>query len=295
MRLAHISDLHFGSFSLSPFQFFSKRWIGNFNYLLTRKRQFAYNRLIDLIALLKQQQVTHVVITGDITVTARQIEYEMGSRFVKLLQKAGMAIFVVPGNHDHYTKRSYKKGHFYRLFPTTFDPTCPLNLKDDRVTYIKLQDKLWLIGLDTALATSPFSARGLFSSTIEENLHKALQAIPSNARVILANHYPFFHNKSGKHELLRGEELESLLKKYPQIALYLHGHTHQRIVADLRASDLPIISDSGSTPHIQSGACHLFEIGDNGIELEVYLHDSEWKASETHKFCTHRDSRRIGL
>lgn len=284
MRLAHISDLHFGSFSLSPIQFFSKRWIGNFNYLLTRKKYFAYNRLIDLIDFFKKEGVTHVIITGDFTITARRIEYKMGKRFIQLLENEGIKVFTIPGNHDHYTKRSFRKKSFYRFFSSAFDESCSFNLKDNCVTYSKIGDRLWLMGLDTAISTPFFSAQGLFGPVVEENLKKAISEIPKDETIILINHYPFFHNKIGKHELARGHVLEKLLKEHPNIELYLHGHTHRQVVADLRNSDLPIISDTGSTPHVKGGACHLFEIGDNAIKLDVFRYDSEWKASETHKF-----------
>src|SRR5207249_2378107 len=104
MRFAHISDLHFGSFALSPLQFFSKRWLGNFNFLLRRKRKFDYRRLVQLRELFKEHQITHVLITGDLSVTARPSEFWQGNNFVELLKEAGLEVFVVPGNHDHYTK-----------------------------------------------------------------------------------------------------------------------------------------------------------------------------------------------
>ena len=40
LRIAHISDLHFAKLSLNPFQIFSKRFIGNANSLLSRKKVF---------------------------------------------------------------------------------------------------------------------------------------------------------------------------------------------------------------------------------------------------------------
>lgn len=284
MRLAHISDLHFGSFSVNPLQFFSKRWIGNFNFLLNRKKAFDYNRLIELINHFKELEVTHVVITGDFTVTARSIEYQMGQRFVKLLEKEGMQVFTIPGNHDHYTQRSFEKKHYYRFFPAAFDPKCPLNLRDHCVTYTKVGNRLWLMGLDTAIAAPLLSAEGLFGPVVEENLKKALAHIPEDETVILLNHYPFFRTSLKRHGLGRAEVLEELLKKAPNIGLYLHGHTHRQVIADLRESELPIISDTGSTPHIKGGACHLFEIDDNAIRLVAYKYDNGWKESETHKF-----------
>lgn len=284
MRLAHISDLHFGSVTLSPAQFFSKRWLGNFNYLFKRKKEFHYNRLIELIDFLESEGVTHVVITGDLSVTSRNREFKMAKRYLDLLKERGMTVFTLPGNHDHYTRRSDAKKTFYRFFDTRFDSACPLNLKEDKITYTKLEDGLWLMGLDTALATSIVSSRGHFSPKIEEKLEQALAQIPKHDKVILINHFPFFENDPKHKQLMRGNQLKALLEKEEKVLLYLHGHTHRQTVADLRPSNLPILSDSGSTPHIKNGACHLFDLSDNAVELHVYRYGDEWKKSETHSF-----------
>ncbi len=284
MRLAQISDLHFGSFTLNPFQFLSKRWLGNFNFLFTRKKKFSYNRLIELIDLFKAEKVTHVLITGDLSITSRSIEFKMGKRFIELLKKEGLEVFAIPGNHDHYTRRSDRKKRFYKFFDPQFDPDCPLNLKDDKVTYIQLDDQLWLVALDTAMATGPTSSQGYFSPKAQESLEKALKAIPSYASVILLNHFPFFHNELARKDLVRAPLLKNLLTKYPNIILYLHGHTHRQTIADLRPSQLPIISDVGSTPHIEYGACHLFEFGDNAIQLDTFHYDDGWKPDRRHSF-----------
>ncbi|NGX46691.1 MAG: 3',5'-cyclic adenosine monophosphate phosphodiesterase CpdA [Chlamydiae bacterium] len=286
MRIAHISDLHFGSASFGPMQFLSKRWLGNFNYFFHRKKEFLYNRLIDLINFFKEQGITHVIITGDLSVTSRKKEFKMAKRYIDLLKKEGLSVFTIPGNHDHYTKRSDRKKHFYRFFDTHYDKDCPFNLKQHKVTYTRLKEGLWLMGIDTTVATSLISSQGHFTPEVEENLTKALKEIPKYEKVILLNHFPFFYNDAPKKHLVRGSLLKNLLQKHPNVQLYLHGHTHRQTVADLRGSDLPIISDSGSTPHIKNGACHLFDFGDNTIKLDVYRYEGEWKKSESHTFET---------
>lgn len=284
LRFAHISDLHFGSFALSPFQFFSKRWLGNFNFLFKRKREFAYDRLIELVHLFKNQGVTHVIITGDLSVTSRLIEFSMCHKFIDLLKKEGFTVFTVPGNHDQYTRRSYKKKEFYHFFDSKFDQNCPFNLKEHKVTYTQIEDHLWLIALDTAIATSLTSSQGYFSPETEENLEKILTTIPPEDKIILFNHFPFFQNDVVSKQLVRGPLLKSLLMKHPNVLFYLHGHTHRQIVADLRSNQLPIISDTGSTPHLKEGACHLFSLDHNEVKLDVYRYENSWQEKETHRF-----------
>jgi len=284
MRFAHISDLHFGSFALSPLQFFSKRWLGNFNYLFNRKGDFSHARLAELINLFKAQDVTHVFITGDLSVTSRRVELKRAKRFIEKLKSAGLQVFTIPGNHDSYTKSSNRKKVFYQFFDSQYDPSCPLNLKDHRVTYSKLKENLWLVCLDTAVATGLASSEGYFSPETEESLKKALNAIPEHDSIILLNHFPFFLNDVEKKQLLRGPELKNLIAQHPNIRLFLHGHSHRQTVADLRPNRLPIISDSGSTPRIKDGACHIFDLSDRNLHLSVYRYDGGWKANEPHRF-----------
>lgn len=284
MRLAQISDLHFGSVALSPFQFFSKRWLGNFNYFLNRKKEFLHDRLSELIDFFKEHGITHVLITGDLSVTSRKKEFKLANRFIKLLQKEGFIVFSIPGNHDHYTKRSHRKRHFYRFFEHKYDATCPFSLQEHGVTYTQLQEGLWLVAIDTAVATSWRSSQGHFLPKVEEALEKVFQEIPKKDKIIVINHFPFFENDVVKKQLVRGTFLKQQLQKQNNVILYLHGHSHRQTVADLRGNDLPIISDCGSTPHRKNGACHLFHFGDNTLKLMVYRYDAGWKKSEDHSF-----------
>ena len=281
---AQISDLHFGSFALSPLQFFSKRWLGNFNYLLSRKKDFAHERLLELISLFKEKGVTHVIVTGDLSVTARRSEFSMGKKFVNLLKQEGFSVFLVPGNHDQYTRGAFRKMRYYRYFDSSYDAECPVNLKSDKVSYTQLEDGLWLVGLDTAVATSLISSQGNFSPQAEESLAEALSTIPKDDQIILLNHFPFFQNDPANKQLLRGEALKALLAKHPNVLLYLHGHTHRQTIADLRPSGLPIISDTGSTPHKKGGACHLFSLNKEEVELAPYHYTDKWEADEPHTF-----------
>lgn len=282
IRFAHISDLHFGSVSFSPFQFFSKRWMGNLNYLVSRRKAFRHERLLQLISLFKEKRITHVMITGDFSTTSRQVEFEMGRRFVSLLEKEGLTVFCVPGNHDNYTKRAFRKGLFYHFFPSKFDSSCPLSLKEDKVTYCSLTNSLSLIALDSTISTTLLSAQGLFSEELQENLKKALAAIGPEKEVILINHFPFFPNDPPKKRMVGGHALQELLEHTPNVLLYLHGHTHRQIVADLRPSSLPILSDPGSTPLIEKGTCHTFTLNSKKVQIDVLRFKEKWTLEKTH-------------
>ena len=272
-RLAHLSDLHFSKITWNPAQFLSKQWIGNLNWISSRQREFTQRPLELLPPLLKELQVDAVLITGDLSCTSRETEFEMAKLFLDSLKEQGMRIFTLPGNHDQYTQRAYSTQRFYNFFDATYAPDDsphPLSLKEDKLTSTYLGHQWWLFSLDTALATPLFKSSGYFSEELEVKLEKALRDIPSEDRVILMNHFPLFSNETPRKELVRKEALQELLKRFPSVTFYLHGHSHRHAIADLRNSHLPIVLDSGATAKKRGGTWNLIDLNPNGCTIEAF-------------------------
>jgi 3',5'-cyclic AMP phosphodiesterase CpdA len=266
LRLAHISDLHFSQLCLSPLQVFSKRWIGNLNCFLNRKKSFHSEQIYDLIPLFQTLNLDAVLITGDLTTTSHPKEFSKAKQFVDALRSAGLQVILIPGNHDHYTQRAYRRLDFYRVFAGY-----PLSteLKEQKAARIALGKGWSLLALDCACATPLFASHGVFSEEIEENLERLCRTLPLDEKVILINHFPFFEMQKDK-SLHRSEQLCALVRRTPQIKLYLHGHTHRHIIADLRQSALPIIIDSGCSVHKECATWNCIDIGNEGCDITVY-------------------------
>jgi 3',5'-cyclic AMP phosphodiesterase CpdA len=213
------------------------------------------------------------VITGDLSVTSHPKEFSEAALFVQNLRSLGLETFVIPGNHDHYTRSAFKSRLFYDFFPNDW-------LKDHLVMKQQIAANWWFVGLDTALATSWISSRGEFSEEIEERLISILDEIPDHHFVIMANHFPFFQNESPRKVLSRGNDLKHILSKHPKVKFYLHGHTHRHCIADLRSSNLPIIIDSGSTPKGDTGAWNLISLEPNRCSVDVFRFNETWKPSQ---------------
>jgi 3',5'-cyclic AMP phosphodiesterase CpdA len=285
LRLAHISDLHFAYLSWNPLQIFSKRWLGNLNFALNRRSAFDHQeRLPALLDLFKKRGITHVLISGDVSITSHPEEFKRANAFVSELQRAGHETFVVPGNHDHYTRHAYNKKLFYSYFPSQFDKHSKWNLKEHCITSICLQPRLWLVTLDTATPTSLLSSQGYFSEKMEFHLNELLELIPKSDQIILLNHFPFFQNDRVKNRLLRGDALRKVIERHPNILFYLHGHTHRQVIADLRENQLPIVSDPGSTLQRTRGGCHLIGINEEKIQVEVFSWEDQWQCAKQHEF-----------
>lgn len=269
MKIAHLSDLHFVGWDFTWEGFFSKRLLGNLNYLVRRRRLFDYERLSSIPQLLVGQGVTHLLIAGDLTTTSSPVEFLKSQEFVGEVEKRGIAVFCIPGNHDHYTPMAYKKRVFYDYFPAHWGGD--FNLKDHGVTSCLLSPTWRLVGLDTAVATSWFLSSGLFSENTERHLAELLSSCKEN--ILLLNHFPFFQHDSPRKRLFRGDRLQEILKKFSNVKIYCHGHTHRGCLADLRLASLPLVFDSGSAVFGQNGRFHQMEIVKDELVTDVF----EWK------------------
>lgn len=293
LRLAHISDLHFSKITWSPSQFLSKRWLGNLNLLLTRKRAFAAEDLTTLFPIFHERKVDVVLVTGDLSSTSQKEEFTLARDFIDSLRQEKFKVFTLPGNHDHYTKSAYKHKLFYDFFDATYPSSTEslpaLSLKEDGIAVTQLCEGWSLFALDTALATSLLSSNGYFSFELEQKLEHALKELPEGQQVILINHFPIFSNESHRKSLLRREALVKLLERFPKIKLFLHGHTHRHCIADLRSSNLPIILDSGSAAQKEGGTWNLIDLTPQGCNIEVFKNVSgdgfsSWEPASTSHF-----------
>lgn len=259
LHIAHLSDLHFSHFTLHPSQFLSKKWLGNANFFLRRKKDFHYPQLQTLPTFLQTQGVHTVLLSGDLTCTAAEQEFAKAVYFVHSLQQQGLEVIALPGNHDHYTKKASKERLFYRFFPSK-EPK-PFTLAKDQIEAYPLSPSWWLLCLDTTISTPLFFDYGLFSTTQEQQLETLISSIPPQAHVILANHYPLDQKGS-----FRGEDrLRNFIKRHPQIVLYLHGHTHTHRIT---ASSLPLLVDAGSACHRKKGSGNILTLTENQLAIQ---------------------------
>ena len=209
----------------------------------------------------------------------------MAKNLFQEIEKIGIKCFFVPGNHDHYTKQAQKEKLFYQYFENQSSSNLSgFSLKKDGVEAHLLKDGIWYIGLDTALATGYFSSNGTFSYKIETDLTQLLCQIPSSSKIILVNHFPFLDITSQRKTLKRKKALTALLKKHPNIILYLHGHTHKHAIEDLRKENLPIILDSGSAALNTVGRLNIITLNQTSCEIEVFRFQDKWKKVKDQTF-----------
>lgn len=279
IRIIHLSDPHFAEITYTPAQFFSKRWLGNCNLILFRKKIMQTQKLEILPELFTSLNVNFVCITGDLTTTSLPIEFEKALRFITTLKKDKVKVFALPGNHDFYTKDSEKNKLFYRYFKTE---SGPFFLQNDRLELVYLGSKWWWLGLDTALATSLILSNGLFFKDMEKTLIAALNSVPSTDHIIIGNHFPLFKTGKPRHDLWRAEKLQNILKEFPNVKLYLHGHDHVPYIIN-QPHVSPVVFNAGSCSHI-NGTFNMFDLYEDQFVYSSFCWDGKWKQSETKTF-----------
>lgn len=288
LRVAQISDLHFTKMTWNPLNLFSKRILGNLNWLFARKGYFSLEQLEAIPSFLQSLNIDRILLAGDFTTTSLASEFEMAASFAKQLPSPWIA---VPGNHDRYTYRACREKYFYRYFANkkTIDHKADFfNLLEHRVEAHRLAPNWWIVALDTSRATGLYSSTGFFSEKQEMHLKELLSLIPSDHRILLLNHYPFFDNADARHALVRAGALEHIVRNDSRIKAYLHGHTHRHTIADLQPSGLPVVLDSGCSANQEKGSWNILTIDDTSLKVDVYRWNKKWTLSQTEKILWKR-------
>lgn len=290
IRIAHISDLHLWKITFSLSQFLSKRWLGNLNLIFFRKKRFSKEQIFLLPDLFQRLKINYVIVTGDISSTSMDEEFIFGKTIFNELKKRGIKPLFLPGNHDCYTKKAQRQKTFYKYFQNDLGKSegeQKYNLKEDGIEAHRLFGKWWVIAIDCALATHLVSSRGLFSEDLEKKLLDLLNIIPKDQSIIIANHFPFRMTKSPRKALKRASNLKKIIKAYPNVKLFLHGHTHHHSICDLRNKGLPIVLDSGSAAHNQIGKWNLLELDSSSCKIKVFdwiKKEGSWHKTEDKSF-----------
>lgn len=285
-KIAHISDLHFSKIHFGLSQFFSKQFIGNLNLIFNRCRTYKNDRPFSLVNTFKQHGITHVFITGDLSTTSIKDEFLIAQKLIAEFQKEKMLVLTIPGNHDAYTKASYKKKLFYQYFEDLHAPSLGFNLKEHKVSGYSLGNKWWVVKLDTTYPAPFYHSTGKYTHEQDEYLRALLTCIPEDENILMMNHFPCFHHEHPKRVMYGASLLRATLSLYPNIKLYLHGHTHRHSIADLRGNHLPIILDSGSAAHTYRGSWNLLEIYPSHCVIQMYTPDDQllWNEQKTFSY-----------
>lgn len=263
MRLAHLSDLHFGHHDAAV--------------------------AATLAPELNAQKLDLVVISGDFTQDGEADEFEIARTFIDSLDAP---VFAVPGNHDVPQKNLFTRlVNPYALYRRYIDPNLEPFLEVGGVA---------LLGLKTSRRITPdmnWSNGFLDRRQLETIGTRFAAASPVALRVVVAHHPLLYPESGGKIVQRRVRRADKALQTFAaqDVRLVLSGHFHLSYVRVhnapgsvvegapeglRRAAKAPIlIAQTSSTISTRlrghPNAYNLIDIEDGKIEIAV----REWVGS----------------
>ncbi len=226
--IAHLTDVHLGPVAgLHPRYWNMKRAFGLANWI--RHRQHTHDRgvLERIVADLKTEAPDHIVVTGDLTNLGLPWEHQQALVWLSHLGGAD-EVSVIPGNHDIYTRIGRDEGvgrwqpHMHsNAEGAQFAPV------DWAFPYVRILDRVALIGLNSAIETPPFVAAGQLGATQLARTETVLKALQAQGvfRLLMIHHPPLPGQAAPLRALRDAARLRRVLLE-AGAELVIHGHNH---------------------------------------------------------------------
>lgn len=225
-RLAHISDVHLAPLpKVRRRELFSKRITGYINWQRNRARHMAGDTLERLVAAMRKQAPDHVAVTGDLTNLALDAEIANAAAWLESLGDPAN-VSAVPGNHDAYVPGALARAvDAWRVNMTTDFPEIPLTKSG--FPFLRERGPAAIVGVNSAIATGPFMASGVFSQRQAKGLSTALDIAREKGlfRIVLIHHPPVRKATTAQKRLYGIRLFQSVIREHGA-ELVLHGHTH---------------------------------------------------------------------
>jgi 3',5'-cyclic-AMP phosphodiesterase len=230
-----------------------------------------------LIDALREVGVDHLVVTGDLTLSAEPREFERAADLLRPFAEAG-TLTVVPGNHDVWTEDSVDTGRFLRVIGADGK-----GMRRPAPTYphvVPIGPEVVLVALDSArYGSDPRTTAGRLGA---EQLKSARELCREHQKQGKATVLAFHH-----HVLLPPERIPSdvhvarmplsdadqvvrLVAELP-VAAVLHGHRHCAFRVDIPGVDGPVpILCAGSASRVadepvRRARAYVYEVDAGGV------------------------------
>jgi len=275
--LAHLSDPHLGPLPRAALHhFFGKRLLGYLNWY--RRRGVHRTEALDaIVADLREQAADHIAVTGDLVNLALPEEFVHARAWLDSLGHPD-DVSVVPGNHDAYVPLRRAEGT--RLWLDYMRSNAPgvgfLPKEAARFPYVRVFEKVALIGVSTARPTAPFVAAGRLGRAQLGRLDDVLAATGDAGliRVVLIHHPPLPGLADWRRGLHDARPLADVLRARGA-EVVLHGHQHRftlnwaqgprRLFPVVGAPSASAAASATGARHAKPAAAyHLYRIAEAG-------------------------------
>jgi 3',5'-cyclic AMP phosphodiesterase CpdA len=267
-KLAHISDIHLGPLPrLSIRELASKRITGFVNWHRNRRKHLFGGTLDILLQDIASKNIDHLAVTGDLVNLASGLEINTAAEWLTTVGDPTF-VSVVPGNHDAYVPGAYEKS-MRAWYPYVRGDLAPAEWGEEGhiFPYLRIRDRVALIGCSTAVATPPFAASGYFSPRQARETVNMLRAAGEAGlfRVVMIHHPPI-RGATSFYKRMIGIRRFAAVVSTGGADLVLHGHTHLNTLYWLRGQTGPVpvvgIASASQGPGSQKppAAYNLFTI-----------------------------------
>jgi 3',5'-cyclic AMP phosphodiesterase CpdA len=276
LRFIHCSDIHLLDLAgTSPTRFLNKRLTGGVNLLLNRRRKHDPDLFRRIVEKAHQHQADRLVVTGDLTNLALESEFE---HVREHLDKAGLPVTVIPGNHDAYTRGSARARRFEQYMAHLMEGE---REPGHDYPFVQRHGDTALVGVSTAIPSLPLYAVGRVGDEQLARLGRALARLGDEglARVVLIHHPVLPGVAKPRHELLDLDAFGRVIAEHGA-ELVLHGHEHKRIEGHLLGpGDRPVpVHGVGSGTYLSQkpgkhGAYAFYTVDPGGVTREYHRWD----------------------
>jgi 3',5'-cyclic AMP phosphodiesterase CpdA len=259
--LAQFSDIHLGPLpKVSVADLASKRLLGYLNWQRSRGRIHADSVLTALTADMHAAQPDQIVVTGDLVNLGLPAEYRAARAWLAMLG-AAHDVTVIPGNHDAYVASSVAD-----YTEQWHDFACG----DGRASgqsgfpFLRRRQPLALIGVSSAVPTTPFMATGRVGAAQAAALASLLAETASEGlfRVVLIHHPVAEHAATRMRRLIDARRVRAVIAEHGA-ELVLHGHNHKTSVTTVPGphGPVPVVGATATSlrprPHHAGGGYNL--------------------------------------
>lgn len=244
MRLLLLGDLHFSRSWLLPHEWFSKRILGQVNFLLRRRHKFDHGLLPEMFKQAMAQKPDWALLTGDFTTTALRREFADARTVLEGLRER-VPILAIPGNHDRYTFVSARQKWMERELGWSF------GVPEKFPKMSRLGGCWHLLQLDAACPRA-LSSRGRLDQAQLLAAEMMLDRLTPEDGVVVMCHYPLYAPQGMKIAYNRDMEgrrrLTKLLRQAAPRVVYVHGHVHQPWHLTREKDDVPFDCFNAGAP-----------------------------------------------
>ena len=273
LTVAHLSDPHLTTLAHARLRtLFNKRVLGYLSWW--RRRRFVHDPrvLLAVVEDLVRSAPDQVALTGDLTHVGLPEECAEARDWLVALGRR-VPLFVVPGNHDRYTRdeptltierwREYLRGDDSEVLPS-----------------VRLRGRIALIGVDTAVPTAPFLATGEVGAAQRERLSRLLAELGERGyfRLVALHHSPLPHGHAWRKRLVDAHETMAILER-AGAELVIHGHGHvERLDEVTTASGAMLVLGAPSASYRRDGRAgwNRYDISAEGRAWRIRIETRRW-------------------